>query len=127
MSVDIRKRIRDLRKARGMSAKDVAEKMGISRPFYTQLEGGTRRLSVQYLEGIAKALGTTVADLYSENGVPASPDLVARAVTTGNGPPELAEKLRPYLGDDSETAAESFHSLDKAAKSLRKFKDVDKQ
>ncbi len=126
MAVDIRKRIRDLRKTRGMSAKDVSEKMGISRPVYTQLEGGTRRLSVQYLEGIAKALTTTVADLYSEHGVPATPNVVARAVANDN-PPELAEKLRPYLGEDSDNAAESLHDLDKTAKSLRKFKTTDKK
>ena len=127
MAVDIRKRIRDLRKAKGMSAKEVSEKMGISRPFYTQLEGGTRRLSVQYLEGIAKALSTTVADLYSEDGVSASPSLVARSIASGESPPELAEKLRPFLGKDSETAAESVHSFDRAAKSMRKFKSDEKK
>lgn len=104
-----------------MSAKDVSERMGISRPFYTQLEGGTRRLSVQYLEGIARALGTTVADLYSEDGVPASSEYVARSVVT-DATPELADKLRPYLGEDSDQAAESFKSLDRATKSLRKLK-----
>lgn len=121
MAVDIRKRIRDLRKEKGMSAKEVSEKMGISRPFYTQLEGGTRRLSVQYLEGIARALSTTVADLYSEDGKPVSASIVARSVAQDVSP-ELADKLRPYLGKDSDKAAESVKSLDKAAKSLRKFK-----
>ena len=127
MAVDIRKRIRDLRKAKGMSAKEVSEKMGISRPFYTQLEGGTRRLSVQYLEGIARALSTTVAELYSEDGVSARPSLAARAVANGGNSPELAEKLRPYLGDDSETAAESVRSLDRAAKTLRKYKSEERK
>ncbi|HAA75057.1 TPA: hypothetical protein DCE37_08065 [Candidatus Latescibacteria bacterium] len=126
MAVDIRKRIRDLRKAKGMSAKTVSEKMGISRPFYTQLEGGTRRLSVQYLEGIAQALGTTVADLYSEDGIPALPSLIARSIA-GENSPELAEKLRPYLGEDSDTAAESVHCFDKAAKSLRKLQSDDRK
>ena len=127
MAVDIRKRIRDLRKAKGMSAKDVSEKMGISRPFYTQLEGGTRRLSVQYLEGIARALGTTVAALYSEEGVSLGPGIASRSVVNGSASPELADKLRPYLGEDSENAAESVHNLDKAAKTLRKFKSDGKE
>ena len=121
MAVDIRKRIRNLRKSKGMSEKNVSEKMGISRPFYTQLEGGTRRLSVRYFEGIARALSTTVADLYSADGVPVSPSAIAQAMT-GSGQPELAKKLRPYLGDDSDTAAESVHSFDKAVKSLRHLK-----
>ena len=121
MAVDIRKRIRDLRKKKGMSAKDVSEKMGISRPFYTQLEGGTRRLSVQYLEGIARALGTTVADLYSEDGKPETPDMIVKSVAE-SGNPELAERLRPYLGADSDKAAEGLQNLDKAAKTLRNLK-----
>jgi putative transcriptional regulator len=120
MAVDIRKRIRDLRKTKGMSAKEVSEKMGISRPFYTQLEGGTRRLSVQYLEGIARALSTTVADLYSEDGRPITSAAIAQIARDES--PELAEKLRPYLGKDSEEAAASVKSFDKASKSLRKLK-----
>ena len=126
MAIDIRKRIRDLRKAKGMSAKDVSERMGISRPFYTQLEGGTRRISIKYLEGIARALSTTVADLYSEDEAPVASRVAARSVV-GGGPPELAEKLRPYLGEDSDTAAESVHHIDRAAKSLRKFKSDEKK
>ncbi len=108
MAVDIRKRIRDLRKARGMSAKDVSERMGISRPFYTQLEGGTRRLSVQYLEGIARALSTTVAELYRDD--------------SAAGPrhsPQLAEKLRPYLGSRSESVAENLKEFADARNTLR--------
>lgn len=116
MSVDIRKRIRDLRKSKGMSAKDVSERMGISRPFYTQLEGGTRRLSVQYLEGVAKALGTTVADLYKDEPAKHSPAGLPRPQDN----PELAEKLRPYLGTDSESVAESLKDFETASKSLRR-------
>jgi transcriptional regulator with XRE-family HTH domain len=124
MAVDIRKRIRDLRKSKGMSAKEVSEKMGISRPFYTQLEGGTRRLSVQYLEGIASALSTTVSDLYSEDGRPLTAAAIAQVARDES--PELAKKLRPYLGKNSDEAAETVKSLDKATKSLRKLKS-DKQ
>lgn len=109
MAVDIRKRIRDLRKAKGMSAKDVSERMGISRPFYTQLEGGTRRLSVQYLEGIARALSTTVADLYRDDAAPQPAHN-----------PQLAEKLRPYLGSQSESVAANLKDFAKARNSLRR-------
>ena len=118
MAVDIRKRIRELRKKKGMSAKDVSERMGISRPFYTQLEGGTRRLSVQYLEGVAKALGTTVADLYREDPLPASRASWARQMPPSRVP-ELAEKLRPYLGEQSETIAARLQSYSTASRNLR--------
>ena len=71
----------------------------------------------EYLEGIARALSTTVADLYSEDGRPVSGAQIAQDES-----PQLAEKLRPYLGKDSNQAAESVKSFDKAAKSLRKLK-----
>jgi len=64
LSADIvRANIRKTRKDKGLSAQKVAEKVGISRPFYTQLEGGTRRLSVDYLLAISKGLGVDVRDL----------------------------------------------------------------
>jgi hypothetical protein len=81
-------------------------------------------LSVQYLEGIARALSTTVADLYSEDGRPVSTAAVARSVAQDVSP-ELADKLRPFLGKDSDEAAASVKDLDRAAKSLRNFKSDD--
>ncbi len=44
----IREQIVQLRNARGLTSADVAKQMGISRPFYTQLEGGTRRMDLVY-------------------------------------------------------------------------------
>lgn len=65
LSADIvRANIRRTRKELGLSAQKVAERVGISRPFYTQLEGGTRRLSVDYLLAISKGLGVDVKDLF---------------------------------------------------------------
>lgn len=52
----VREKIRDVRMSRRLSADVIAKSMGISRPFYTQLEGGKRRLSIEYLFSIAKAL-----------------------------------------------------------------------
>jgi len=42
----------------------VAKRVGISRPFYTQLEGGSRRLSVNYLIAIAEALEVKPTKLF---------------------------------------------------------------
>ena len=63
---DVRQRIRTIRKQKKMSARVVSERMGISRPFYTQLEGGKRRLSVEYLIQAAEALGVKPATLLKE-------------------------------------------------------------
>lgn len=61
---EVRTNIRRIRQEKGMSAKNVADLMGISRPFYTQLEGGKRRLSLRYMIGIAKALKVKPGELY---------------------------------------------------------------
>jgi transcriptional regulator with XRE-family HTH domain len=67
MEVDeVRKRIRQLRDAKGLKAHDMAEIVGISRPFYTQLESGTRGISAIYLFRIAKALEMTVGEVCGE-------------------------------------------------------------
>ena len=67
MDVDeVRKRIRQLRDAKGLKAHDMAEIVGISRPFYTQLESGSRGISAIYLFQIAKALEMTVGEVCGE-------------------------------------------------------------
>ena len=48
--------IRRIRKQKKLTAVVVSGRIGISRQFYTQLEGGKRRLSVNYLIAIAEAL-----------------------------------------------------------------------
>ena len=68
MESNIRHRIRALRLQKGITTEEVSKRMGISRPFYSQLEHGRRRMSVDYLEKIAQILGVTVAELYREEG-----------------------------------------------------------
>ena len=64
MGVDqVRKRIRQIREKKGLRASDVAERIGLSRPFYTQLESGARGMSVCQLFRIARALGVSVGEL----------------------------------------------------------------
>jgi DNA-binding XRE family transcriptional regulator len=62
----VRQNIRAQRKARKLTALEMASRTGFSRPFYTQLEGGTRRMRLEYLLAIAKALGMDVRDLFKE-------------------------------------------------------------
>ena len=68
MGVDqVRKRIRSIREEKGLRALDVAEKIGVSRPFFTQMESGARGLTVYYLFKIAKALDVTIGKLCGES------------------------------------------------------------
>ena len=60
---DVRKRIVQERKEQGLSAASVAKQMGISRPFYTQLEGGTRRMDLVYFLAICRVLRVEPGEL----------------------------------------------------------------
>ena len=60
------KRIRAFRQAKELTAREVAKALGISRPYYTQLEGGKRRLSAEHVRQIALALDVRVGQLFGE-------------------------------------------------------------
>lgn len=53
-----------LRKERGLSQKELAEKVGISYWWLNHIENGKRRPSTLLLEKIAKALGVHVKDIF---------------------------------------------------------------
>ena len=60
---EVRKRIARERKARGLTAAEVAKQMGISRPFYTQLQAGTRRMDLVYFLAICRVLQVDPGEL----------------------------------------------------------------
>ena len=59
----VRDRITTLRLDRGLTQKAMSKRMGISRPFYSQLERGYRRLDLVYLFMICHALNVEPAEL----------------------------------------------------------------
>lgn len=63
MEESARQRLRTLRKARGWSLDDLAERAHISASTLSRLESGQRRLAVDHLVTLARALDTTVEDL----------------------------------------------------------------
>ena len=100
MSEEIRRKIRELRKEKGLRAEDMAKGMGISRPFYTQLEGGKRRLSVDYIGKIARLLGVSVGELFGETR-PHRKDIPknSKHIKPINVP-ALRRRLAPLLEED---------------------------
>ena len=52
----MKNRIRELRKAQGLTLQDLAAKVGTSNQQISQLETGRRRLNVDWLERLSKAL-----------------------------------------------------------------------
>lgn len=61
---DLSERIRDLRKARGLSQGELAERIKVSRPAVTQWENGdTKNLRIDNLLSLARAFDMTVDEL----------------------------------------------------------------
>lgn len=57
-------RVRQLRKMRGRSLKELAERAGLSTGFLSQIERGLSSVSVRALARIAEALGVGIADVF---------------------------------------------------------------
>lgn len=55
--------LRRIRKSKGLSQKDMAEKLGVSQPSYAQYERGTRNPKVGTVRKIADALGVPFWEL----------------------------------------------------------------
>ena len=68
-------RLREVRRQRGITLKQVAEAVGVTESFVSQVERGTANPSVATLRRMAEALGETVASLF----VGAEPRLQALA------------------------------------------------
>lgn len=61
-------RIRQLRKAKGITARCLAEMVGVHQQHIFALERGRFSPSLRTLQRIAEALGVTVADLFEDTG-----------------------------------------------------------
>lgn len=62
-------RLRSLRQELGLTQEQVALRAGLDRPFLVQLEGGKRSILVERLEDLARAVGTTPAELVAEGEI----------------------------------------------------------
>lgn len=71
-------RIRDLRKARGMTLVQLAAAADLSHPFISQIERGLARPSMSSLFRIARTLGTDQQTLLAESTLPAPTGAVLR-------------------------------------------------
>jgi XRE family aerobic/anaerobic benzoate catabolism transcriptional regulator len=67
-------RIRELRKARGWSQRELGARAGLSVRFLVQLEGGTGNASVLRLADVARALGLSMVSLFSGLGPVEDPE-----------------------------------------------------
>ena len=56
-------KLRELRKQKGLSQEDLAFKSGLHRTYISDIERGSRNLSLKNIEKIAKALGMSPKSL----------------------------------------------------------------
>lgn len=75
------KNIAKLRKLNNITSTELSNIVGIKQPYLSQIENGKRSPSLDVLQGIAKALNTTVSELLGE--VPETlPENMKRLVDT---------------------------------------------
>ncbi|KAA5604243.1 helix-turn-helix transcriptional regulator [Roseospira marina] len=63
-------RIREWRKARGLTLKQLAERAGTSNQQISHLEKGRRRLSLEWMQRLAEALDCLPSDLLADSSQP---------------------------------------------------------
>lgn len=63
---DLGLRIRDLRRAQGLTQEELSEKLGMLAPNYARIEQGRMNVTVDTLTRIAKVLKVRVADLFAK-------------------------------------------------------------
>lgn len=79
-AMNIPKRLRELREAKGLSQGDVERRSGLLRSYISRVEGGFTAPSVATLEKFAKALGVEPYQLlYEGSKRPSAPKLPGRA------------------------------------------------
>ncbi|MDA0748618.1 MAG: helix-turn-helix transcriptional regulator [bacterium] len=121
--MEIRTRIRNIREKKGLRARDVAQKVGISRPFYTLLENGNRRLTADLVRKIARALDVSVAQLFGE---PAPPPGTPLTLQPGDLP-ALRAHLRPLLGNQTNEAVDAMITWLNTAEEDRQVPEEDEE
>lgn len=75
VSKTLGQRIEELRESKDLSMRELAAQAGISAPFVSDIESGFRYPSDDVLEQLARALGTTIADLKSYDPRPPSKEM----------------------------------------------------
>ena len=65
IKLKVGQRIRELRKAIGLSQEALALKADVDRTYVTDVENGRRNVSVEILERIIKALNVSIAEFFN--------------------------------------------------------------
>jgi len=101
MREEVGRRIRDLRKARGLTQAQVAERAGLNVNYYAGTERAGANLTLDTLERVAKALEVPIADLFnfqSEEPRDEGREVIERVRRiVEHGPADRVRRLRIFL------------------------------
>jgi transcriptional regulator with XRE-family HTH domain len=57
-------KLKTLRKEKGLSQEELAERSGLNRPYISGIEQGKRNVSLEVIEKLAGALGVEIQELF---------------------------------------------------------------
>ncbi len=112
--MDIAKKIKQIREAKGMTAKEVISSVDMGAAMYSRIETGKTEPSLSTLEKIAKALGVTLSDFFT-------PDDKMADVNSYDG--SLMEKVKAIEALNDEEKKTVFSIVD-AFVGKKKLKDA---
>ena len=69
MKREIKKRVKEIRTGRGLTMKELADAIGCTKSYISQIESGAAAPSLSMLGKLAKALNVAVVDLFDDEGV----------------------------------------------------------
>ena len=93
-----RQRLAEQRKALGITKQEAAKRMQISQPAYLRYESGERTPSIQTLQIMADALGTSVSYLTNESNDPKPTSYIIRSSCD----PDLFQIIETYKTSSSD-------------------------
>ena len=77
----MRTRLKETRKAKGLTVADMAARLKVSRSFYYKIEAGTRNPTIDTAKQIADTLGSTVDELFFNPRLDVSSDAETSATS----------------------------------------------
>jgi transcriptional regulator with XRE-family HTH domain len=121
----LHKRLQTLRKQKGFSQKDMADKLHKSPSAYSRMESGDIKITLEELPAIAEILGCTANDLLSEMGTiniqqhnEEAHAYTAEIQTINNGSEEMVKQLEALVKQVIDHQAKSEERMQVFMKTL---------
>lgn len=98
------RRLRELRKLKGLSQEKMAEQAGVNAKYYSEIERGKRNVTLKVLAKIADNLGVTLEEIFrfpaGETRSPSEEQIIALIISKLNAKdPDSIRKLKIFLTD----------------------------